>query len=108
MKKYTGVALSFLVFLTTLLITGCTPTDAVSFLDKVTGIVGGWGGFSAIIAGVIEIIVRLIPSVNPQSLFLVLSEVLHSLGNAVGALSKFIDGLGLQNAKSLKEPGIKQ
>lgn len=99
MKKYGALLLSILGFGITLCLSGCAAADVPGVFDSIAQMVGGWAPFGAIIAGIAEFALRLIPSVNPKSLFLVISETLHSLGNLIGALSKFIDSLGLQNIK---------
>lgn len=96
------MVVSGLIFLSLFLVTGCTVNDAVPFLDKLTSSVGGWMGFSGIIAGVLEVLVRVFPSINPTSFLLLVASVGHSVANLCTALSGFLDSLGLQNAKSLK------
>ena len=99
MKKYAGLILSFVVLAVTFLITGCSAEDVPAFFDKVTDAVGGWGGFSLILAGVLEFIMRIFPTFNPKSIFKIVAEIMHSLGRASEAIAKFLDGLGLQNLK---------
>jgi hypothetical protein len=97
MKKYLGLILSLTVFASLFFVTGCSANDVAPFIDKLTGSVGGWVSFSGIITGVIEVVVRLWPTANPTSLFLVASSILKSTANLFETVSSFLDGL-IQNA----------
>lgn len=71
----------------------------IDWLVKAVDAVGGWMGFSAILGGVIDMIVRLIPSVNPRSLLLSISRLFKAVAGLAEKLSQFLDSLGLQVLK---------
>lgn len=99
MKKYGMLFLSLVMLLVTLMLPGCAASDAPAFLNDLASKVGGWMQFSAILAGVLEMFIRLVPTANPQSLIKLFSDSLKGLGNLVGSVSKFLDSLGIQNVK---------
>jgi hypothetical protein len=70
----------------------------MDFLNKVTELLG-WPGLTAFVTGLLEILMRVLPTENPMSIFLGISKVIHVIANFFDALSKFLDGLGLQNLK---------
>lgn len=88
-----------ILLLPVFLLASCSAADAVPFLEKITAAVGGWGGFTAIIAGMIEIVVRLVPSVNPRSILLLVASVGHAASRMVEALAGFLDKVIPQNVK---------
>jgi len=84
-------------------LTACALQDLPLYIADWADKVGGWMAFSAIIGGVIDMIRRLIPSVNPTSILLDISKFLKSIAKLAEKLSAFLDSLGLQVLKQAPE-----
>lgn len=105
MRKYLGLILSSTAFACTFIVTGCAPTDVAPFIDNIATMVGGWMGFAGFLAAAIEVLVRVFPTVNPKSIFLLVAEVSHASGRLFESVANFLDSLGLQNVKGPQLPG---
>ena len=75
----------------------------IGWIQQAADAVGGWAGFGVILGGVIDIIRRVIPSLNPTSLLLDIAKLLKAVAKLAEKLSAFLDSLGLQVLKQPKE-----
>ena len=75
----------------------------IHWIQAAAEAVGGWGGIAVILGGVIDLVRRLIPSVNPSSLLLDISKLLKAIAGLAEKVSAFLDSLGLQVLKKPEE-----
>ncbi len=77
---------------------------ATDWIDKIIALIPKDGAVIVGIAALIEILLRYVPSANPQSLFLAISEFCKHMADLMVAISGFLDKIMGQKIVKAIEP----